>query len=160
MRAYIYGNLSTKQECFLPSSLWFANNDCEDTFKISENCIRLDGLELEGAADENSFACRWKGVELCHINNNEYEETENFTVEQFSNIIKEKNMRLVNMDAYFDTSVNVTITSFELVDQTSLEFDTNLIDKIEFVADGDCVVFPYASINNGEEKVNIIADNY
>jgi hypothetical protein len=84
----------------------------------------------------NEFSCRWKGVELCHIDENgEHVETEEFSVKDFMGIIKEKNMRLVNMDAYCDEDTNVKITEFKLVDfDGEVDFDTNLIDDIEFVS--------------------------
>ena len=134
MRAYINGQLSNSQDTFLLASLWFASEDCEDNMEISDKCIRIDGLFVEGTSDTDEFSCRWKGVELCYVNSEgEYIETEDFTVEEFQNLIKEKNMRLVNGDAYFDSNVDVKITEFKLVEEKEFELDVNLIDEIEFI---------------------------
>lgn len=137
MRAYIDGKLSTRQSCFLPTNLWFANSEEDFDFEVTENCIRLDGVYTEGGVNEDdTFSCRWKGVELVCINDKgEYHITEDFTVDKFSKLIKEKNMRLVNMDAYFDTDVDVSTTKFKLVDHTGeFELDPSLIDEIGFIA--------------------------
>lgn len=136
MRAYIDGELDTLQkESFFVVSFWFANEDSEDNFEISENCIRLDSLHAEGSSDGTNFSIRWKGVELCYIDEQgNYRETEDFTLDDFDKMIKEKNMRLVNADGYPSSNVNVTITNFTLVDgENELEFDTELIDEIEFI---------------------------
>lgn len=139
MIAYIDGILSKKQDCFLPSSLWFATEDCDDNTDISDTCLRLDGLHTEGKVwDDEHFTCRWKGVELCYIDESgEYVETEEFTPEEFQKIINFKDMRLVNMDVHTDTDLTVTITNFVLLEEeTSLiELDTDLIDKIEVFAE-------------------------
>lgn len=148
MRAYIDGKV-TRQDglplkdnhCFLPAGLWFNNPEEEFDWEITDNCIRLDGLSCESSVDKetNTFTCRWKGVELCYIDHiNGHTETEDFEIEKFKEIIEEKNMRLVNMDAYYDNySLNVEITNLVLIDNdendTSYEFNTNLIDKIEFI---------------------------
>lgn len=137
MRAYIDGTLSTKQQSFLPEDLWFATNDCEDNMDISDTCIRLTGLEIESAVlDEGSkFTCRWKGVELSHIDDQgECVETEEFSIEDFKEFVEGKNMRLVNMGTYLDQTVNVKITSLVLVDDdVEYEFDTSCIDEIEII---------------------------
>lgn len=146
MRAYINGKLSApngeqlgKIESFLPAGLWFANPDEDFDFEVSDSCIRLDGLYTEGSVDEETkeFSCRWKGIELCHMDEIDgYLETEDFSIEDFTKIIEEKDMRLVNIDAYYDGDINVEITNLVLVDyynDTRYEFDTNLIDKIEFI---------------------------
>ena len=160
MRAYICGKLSTNQNCFLPASLWFATPDCEYNIELSDKCIRIDGLEIESAVNECEFSCRWKGVELCYINcDGEYIESEDFTVEQFKNILEEKNMSLANMDAYFDSSVNVTVTQFTLVDpESSLKLEFDDIEEMEFIGD-DADEFLYMNIKNGENGINVVADN-
>lgn len=136
MRIYIDGVLSTKQDTFLPTTLWFATEDCDDNTCISYQCMCLDGISCESSMRDNKFTCRWKGVEIHYIDNDGEEvETEDFTVSEFMDFIKAKNMRLVNMDAYFDIDVDVKITKLTLVDYIDeVEFDLNLIDEIEFIA--------------------------
>lgn len=139
MIAYIDGILSKKLDSFLPSSLWFATEDCEDNREVSDTCIRLDGLHTEGNIwDDKHFTCRWKGVEVCYFDNNgEYVETEEFTPEEFMETIKDINMRLVNMEVHTDTDVTVKITNFVLLEENKslIELDTDLIDKIEVFAE-------------------------
>ena len=135
MRAYIDGVLSTTQETFIPEDLWFATNDCEDNTIVSKDCLCLSGLTCESSVENKEFSCRWKGVEIRYINSDNQEiETEDFSVEEFLQTIQEKNMRLVNMSAFFDTNVNTTITEFLLVDNESeVRFDIALIDTIELI---------------------------
>lgn len=132
MRAYIGGTLSTNQDCFLPASLWFTSDEDFD-FIVNEKTIRLDGLEIESSVGINEFTCRWKGVEVCYIKDGEHTETEDITVEEIINMIKEKNMVLINMEAYYDTSVNVKLTKLKLVDDKECEFNTDSMCEIEFV---------------------------
>lgn len=132
MRAYIDGTLSTHQDCFLPDTLWFSSDEDFD-FVVNEKTIRLDGLECESGIENNEFSCRWKGVEVCYIKDGEHTETEDITVEEIINMIKEKNMVLINMEAYYDTSVNVKLTKLKLVDEIECEFNTDSMCEIEFV---------------------------
>lgn len=136
MKAYIDGVLSTAQETFIPEDLWFATNDCEDNTIVSKDCLCLSGLTCESSVENKEFSCRWKGVEIRYINSNNQEiETEDFTVEEFLQMIQDKNMRLVNMSAFFDTNVDVTITQFTLVEnEKEYIVDCNLIDTIEFLS--------------------------
>lgn len=136
MRIYIDGKLSTKQETFIPATLWFATEDCDDNTEVSEECLCLDGLSCESCVEDNEFNCRWKGVEIRYYENGEEIETEDFSLEKFISLITEKKMRLENMDAYYDSSVNVTITGLSIVDgHQEYEFDINLADEIEFIGD-------------------------
>lgn len=132
MRAYIDGTLSTHQDCFLPDALWFSSDEDFD-FVVNEKTIRLDGLECESGIENNEFSCRWKGVEVCYIKDGEYTETEDITVKEIIDMIKEKNMVLINMEAYYDTSVNVKLTKLKLVDDKECEFNTDSMCEIEFV---------------------------
>lgn len=132
MRAYIDGTLSTHQDCFLPDTLWFSSDEDFD-FVVNEKTIRLDGLECESGIENNEFSCRWKGVEVCYIKDGEYTETEDITVKEIIDMIKEKNMVLINMEAYYDTSVNVKLTKLKLVDDKECEFNTDSMCEIEFV---------------------------
>ena len=136
MRAYIDGILSTHQDVFIPEDLWFATEDCDDNTVVSEDCICLSGLTCESSVNDGEFSCRWKGVEVTYIDDTGKEvETEDFTVGEFFEMIENKSMRLVNASAYFDTDVDVRITEFVLVDgESEEEFDTSLIDEIEFIA--------------------------
>lgn len=144
MRVYIDGKIARKDEkklndnqCFLPAGLWFCSPWEEFDYEITNGCIRLDGLECESAVDKetNIFTCRWKGVELCYIDPvNRHIETEDFEIEDFMTIVNDCNMRLVNMDAYYDGELDVVITSLHIVDDDiKFDFDTNLIDKIELL---------------------------
>lgn len=136
MRAYVDGQLSEVQkDSFFIVSLWFANEDSEDNMEISENCFRLDGIFTESTSDVELFSSRWKGVTLCYINEDGvYTETEDFTLEFLDNMIKEKNMRVVNADGYPSVDVTATIKEFKLVDgENELVIDPGLIDEIEFI---------------------------
>lgn len=142
MRAYIDGNLSRPNnepvldgDCFIPSTLWFANTEDDYDLEVSETCLRLDAQLTESGVQDSEFSCRWKGIEICYINDDGvYIETEDFTLEDFVEIIKEKNMNLVNMEAYYDADVNVRLTSLLLVDKgMKYEFDVSNLDEIEFV---------------------------
>ena len=138
MRIYLDGKLSTKQETFLPATLWFATENCDDNTEISEECLCLDGLWCESSVDDNEFSCRWKGVEIHYIENGEEIETEDFSLDKFVSLITEKKMRLENMDAYYDSDVFVTITGLSIVDgDNEYEFDVSLADEIEFIGDGE-----------------------
>ena len=136
MRAYINGELSTPQlDTFFLVSFWFANEECEDNTEVSENCIRLDGIWTEGSSENTEFSCKWKGVALCYLNEEGfYLEIENFTLDDFEKMIKEKNMKIVNADGYPSSTVNAKITEFKLVDgEKELVFDTDEIEEIEFI---------------------------
>lgn len=138
MRLYLDGKLSTNTETFFPQSLWFASEDCEFDYEVSEECIRLDGLSCEARSRNGEFAARWKGVELVYLkrdgNTTEYVETEDFTLDQFAKMISNKNMRLVNMDACYDENVNATVTELTISDGNDYyEFDSSKIDTVEFI---------------------------
>lgn len=144
MRVYIDGKIARKDgeklndnQCFLPAGLWFCSPWEEFDYEITNGCIRLDGLECESVVDKetNIFTCRWKGVELCYIDpTNGHTETEDFEIEDFMTIVNDHNMRLVNMDAYYDGDLDVEITNLHIVDDDiEFNFDVNLIDKIEFI---------------------------
>lgn len=137
MRAYINGKLSTPQECFLPAGLWLANTSDDYDLDISENVLRLDGIEIESSLDEDKtkFTCRWKGVSLVDVDENgNITDKEIYNIEDLLKIIKSKNMSLVNMDAFFDTKVKAAITSIELVDSVSdFSFDLSSVEPIEFI---------------------------
>ena len=136
MRVYISGKLSKPyQQSFLPAGLWFATEDNED-LEVSETCIRLDGHLIECAMEGDEFSCRWKGVDLCFLDEDgTYIETESFTVKEFMDIIKDNNMRLINMDVYCNSDTDIEITNVKLIDMYSeFDLDEKLIDKIEFVA--------------------------
>lgn len=136
VRIYIDGHLSTKQETFIPATLWFATENCDDNTEVSEECLCLDGLSCESSIDGNKFSARWKGVEIHYIENGEEIDTENFSLDKFVSLITEKKMRLENMDAYYDDDVFVTITSMSIVDgDNEYQFDVSLADEIEFIGD-------------------------
>ena len=132
MRVYLDGTLTAEQETFLPVSLWFATEDCEDNLTVSETCISLEGIESESFIEGNEFSCRWKGVKLSMLDDNgECITTSDFTLKQFADITK--NMRLVNMDVYFDKDTKCQITNFKLVDTKYELTCIEHIDEIEFI---------------------------
>lgn len=137
MRIYIDGTFSTLQKTFLPEALWFANLSCEDTDYVQENCICLEGHEIESsiAEDGMSFSCRWKGVDLCRCDEGgERYDTEDWTIEEFMQLVNEKGMKLVNMDAYLDCDTKVTITELTIVDgDDKVIFNNDLIQTVEFL---------------------------
>ena len=144
MRAYIDGELSRPNDepvkngsCFIPDTLWFANEEDDYDLEISKTCLRLNAMIPESGVHDSEFSCRWKGIEICYINDNgEYIETEDFTIKELLEIIKEKNMSLVNMEAYYDGDINVKLTHLLLVDrEMEYEFDISNVDEIEFVED-------------------------
>jgi len=134
LRIYIDGTLSTKQETFIPATLWFATENCDDNTEVSEECLCLDSLLCESCVDDLTFSARWKGVTLCYIKDGEEIDTEDFTLDFLVNIIKQKKMRLENMDAYYDDDVLVNITSLSIVDgDDEYRLDISLTDEIEFI---------------------------
>lgn len=135
MRAYLNGTLSKKQETFIPQDLWFSTKDCDDNTIVSENCICLSGLTCESKTEDNEFSCRWKGVLLTYVNDNGTEiETEDFTIDKFFKMIKDKNMRLTNMSAFFDEDTVVKLTSLTFVEKDKeTEFD-KLVDEIKCIS--------------------------
>ena len=136
MRIFMDGTLSEKQGCFLPCELWFATEDCEDNTIVSEDCLCLSGHECESSVDGTKFSCRWKGVSLIYVNDDGEEiDTEDFTYEEFINILKERNMTLQNMSANFDTDVDATITELMVCDADGdHDFDVSDAETIEFIA--------------------------
>ena len=95
MRAYLNGTLSVNQETFIPQDLWFSTEECNDNTVGSDNCICVSGLTCESKTEDKEFSCRWKGVLLTYVNAEGKEiETEDFTVDEFLKIIKDKKMRL------------------------------------------------------------------
>lgn len=135
MRIYMNGTLSKKQECFLPSAIYLANDKADDNDIASENCIQLEGLECECSHEGLEWSVRWKGVTLA----NEKEFDEDFTKEQVLALIKERNLKLANMDAYISNEAEVTVESISILDgewgtQTYLEkeFPGILDEKIIF----------------------------
>lgn len=136
MRAYLNGTLSVYQETFIPQDLWFSTEECNDNTVVSEDCICVSGLTCESKTEDKEFSCRWKGVVLTHINNEGKEvETEDFTIDELLTIIKDKNMRLTNISAFFDTDVEVMLTKIIFVEKDKeTELDIKLVDEVEFMA--------------------------
>ena len=134
MRVYIDGTISTKQKTFLPATLWFSTEDCDDNTEISEDCICLEGIECESCVEGNKFTCRWKGAELGALDEDDDEAfTEDFTVKDFLEIIKTKKMRLTNMSAFYDEENVAKITNLTFVDaDREHDFDLSLVDEIDF----------------------------
>lgn len=135
MRAYLDGTLSTNQKIFIPEDLWFANEHCDDNTVVSEDCLSLSGLTCESSIKDKGFSCRWKGVLLTYLKDGEEVETEDFTIKEFIQILKNRRMKLVNASAYFDTDVNMRITSLSFVDnEGEVNFDVDNVEEIEFIA--------------------------
>lgn len=136
MRAYLDGSLSTYQETFIPQDLWFSTEKCNDNTIVSDDCICVSGLTCESKTEDNEFSCRWKGVVLTYVNNEGKEvETEDFTADELLTIIKDKNMRLTNISAFFDTDVEVMLTKIVFVEKDKeTELDMKIVDEVEFMA--------------------------
>ena len=132
MRVYIDGTISTKQETFIPATLWFATDDCDENTVISEDCICLEGIECESFVEGNEFSCRWKGAELGMLDKDGNEIfTEDFTIKDLLNIIKK--MRLANMSAFYDEPNITNITSLTFADANERhDFDLSLVDEVDF----------------------------
>jgi hypothetical protein len=95
----------------------------------------LEGIECESVVEGNTFSCRWKGAELRMLDDDGNEVfTEDFTVKDLLNIIREKGMTLENMSAYYDTANIAKITELMFRDADGeYEFDINLVtDEIDF----------------------------
>lgn len=137
MRAYLNGTLSVYQETFIPQDLWFSTEECNDNTVVSEDCICVSGLTCESKTEDKEFSCRWKGVILTYVNNEGKEvETEDFTADELLTIIKDKNMRLTNISAFFDTDVEVMLTKIIFVEMDKeTELDIKLVDEVEFMAE-------------------------
>lgn len=139
MRAYIDGVLSSPQDTFIPEDLWFAGINCTDNTTVSVDCVCLSGMICESTLnkDKDKFSCRWKGVMFTYIDEDGKEiETEDFTVKEFVEFIKERKMKLSNASAYFDTDVEVRFTSIKLVDdESNAELDLKDTEDIEFIAE-------------------------
>lgn len=128
MRAYLNGTLSVCQETFIPQDLWFSTEECNDNTVVSEDCICVSGLTCESKTEDKEFSCRWKGVILTYVNNEGKEiETEDFTVDELLKMIKDKNMRLTN--------VEVMLTKLLFVEKDKeTELDIRLVDEVEFIS--------------------------
>ena len=137
MRAYLNGTLSVYQETFIPQDLWFSTEECNDNTVVSEDCICVSELTCESKTEDKEFSCRWKGVILTYVNYEGKEvETEDFTVDELLTIIKDKNMRLTNISAFFDTDVEVMLTKIIFVEKDKeTELDIKLVDEVEFMAE-------------------------
>ena len=139
MRIYMNGTLSKKQDTFIPSALWLANDCAEDNDLPSEDCIYLEGLECECTKEGLKWSCRWKGVELT----NEKEYGEDFDLADLLVMIKERKLKLANMDAYYDTDVEVKVDSIMVLDgdwgtEVYLEKDFGeefIQEEIEFIGE-------------------------
>lgn len=135
MKILIYGKLSTKQTSFAPFAMWFASEDCTDYTKVSENCICLSAIDGETKVTESGFFCKWTGVDLEYgYKSGSSDRIRNPSVKCVKDLIKSRNMRLVRIEANFDSDVDVTITNLEMYhcDEGSL-IDTNIINTIRLV---------------------------
>lgn len=113
MRIYMHGTLSTPQETFIPETLFFANKDVDDNTIPAENCICLECIECECSVKGLEWSSRWKGVTL--ISDVDYDEDYDLH-ENVIKPIRENNLMLSNMDAFFDTDVNVKVDSIMILD--------------------------------------------
>lgn len=113
MRIYMHGTLSNPQETFIPETLFLANKDVDDNTIPAENCICLEGIECECSVKGLEWSSRWKGITL--ESDTDYDED----FDLHKNVIKpirENNLMLSNMDAFFDTDVNVKVDSIMILD--------------------------------------------
>lgn len=119
MRIYLSGTTDIANTNILPSDIFFATEDCDETDRPSETCLMLSGIEVDCSHDGKRWDCRWKGVEA-EYNDSNY--GENITKEQILSIIKDKKMRLRNISDYLDFpdegEVTVKVDYIKIVDVT------------------------------------------
>lgn len=135
MRIYINGELNKnleKDESFLISSIHFSNDKCDDNTIPSDDCMILDGIECECSHENNTFSCRWKGVDYYEDNNEQ-----RVTVKDVINRIVDNNLKVTNLSGNVDGEVTVNITSIIIQDNY---FCTTLhpmlhLEPIEFIGD-------------------------
>lgn len=135
MKIYIRGTLSVPQKFFLPAALFFSNDEAEYTDLPSDNCLGIEGVQVESRmSDDNlAFTTRWKGASLYHEPSDELTECGKLLEK-----IRKGSMRLRNIEAYFDSDVNVNITEvvFRTEDGDTVLDGTLLDDEpIEMIAD-------------------------
>lgn len=137
MRLYMNGHFSAPQSSFLPSTLWLANDEAEDTDIVSENCIQLDGISCESAIEGNEWSVRWKGVTL-ETEDNDYDE--DFSLDMLIALIKEKKLVVKNMLSDYDDDVNVKIDDIKITywngkEEQEFVFPKEMLEEeIEFIA--------------------------
>ncbi len=130
MRIYMSGITDIVNTNILPSDIFFATEDCDDTSVPSENCLMLSGIDVDCCHDGKRWDCRWKGVDA-EYNDSDY--GENITKDQILSIIKDKKMFLRNMSGYLDflDEVNVKVNYIKIVDSTGeSEIPSNLLDEL------------------------------
>lgn len=134
MRVYITGTMTVPQETFLPTALYFANENADDALVPSKDSICLEGISTESKTEGNEFNCRWKGVTMT----DEEEHNENFTKQEFIDRLKERKLTMDSMDAYMDADTKVKVTSVTILDGewgTETHLSEGLLQKeIEFVS--------------------------
>lgn len=134
MRIYINGELDNnikKDDVFLLSSIHLSNDKCDDNTILSENCMILDGIECECSHENNTFSCRWKGVDYYEHNNEQ-----KVTVKDVIDRIVNDDLKVTNLSGYVDGNVTVSIKSIIIEDNY---FRTTLhpmlfLEPIEFVS--------------------------
>ena len=103
MRIYLSGTTDIANTNILPSDIFFATEDCDETDRPSETCLMLSGIEVEAEYNDSNYG-------------------ENITKEQILSIIKDKKMRLRNISDYLDFpdegEVTVKVDYIKIVDVT------------------------------------------
>lgn len=123
MRVYINGefvkNGLKDGETFLPTSLLFENEE-------ENSQLEIEGNLCESCVEDNKFFCRWKGVDLpegiSHI-------------DEFIKLLRKDNLKLTNMEANYDGSPTIKVTSIVMQDDlVEIRLNDNLLsEKIEFI---------------------------
>lgn len=123
MRIYINGefikNGLKDGETFLPTSLLFENEE-------ENSQLEIEGHLCESCVEDTKFFCRWKGVDfsegISHI-------------DEFIKLLRKDNLKLTNMEANYDGSPTIKVTSIVMQDDlVEVKLNHNLLsEEIEFI---------------------------
>ena len=92
----ITNSIPTKNTCII-KTLQFAPKKCKN---IDSEYVYLSGIYCERMVKSINAPTYWKGVELSYTDSNGvFIETEKFTIEDFENLFKERDLELVNIEA-------------------------------------------------------------
>lgn len=139
MKLYFEGIISSNDQSFMPTVLWFARPDDDDfDFCVSQDRIALEGEFIECGVKDGEFSGRWKGVDLVYLKELDgefiFEDTDKFTLDEFAKMIKDKGLHLVSLDGYFSENADVKFTEISILDGNDwYRLDEELIDEIELI---------------------------
>ena len=132
MRIYFDVKLSTPQETFLPTALFFAPEDFEDDNDIpSKDVVMLECINAESTPFDDvtgtEFSIRWKNVTM----DTDKKYDEDFTLDELKEAIEGK--RLCNMEAALDrdTQVKILGVTIHYMDE-EYDITEDSIDEISF----------------------------